>query len=187
MNPLKLYIALVHHPVLGRQGETIASAVTNLDLHDIARAAKTYGAAGYYVVTPLEDQKRLVERITAHWRSGGGARYNPLRAQAFDLIRVCDVLADATAHAAAEAGAAPLVVATSARQHSGAVNFNFLRDRLKEAPVLLVFGTSWGLAPALLEQADHILEPLTGKTEYNHLSVRSAVSIILDRLAGDRV
>ncbi|MFZ5564434.1 MAG: RNA methyltransferase [Thermodesulfobacteriota bacterium] len=182
-----MYVALVHHPVLGRQGETIASAVTNLDLHDIARAAKTYGAAGYYVVTPLEDQKRLVERITAHWTTGGGSRYNPLRARAFDLIRVCDSLADATAHAGAEAGADPLVVATSARRHPAAVSVNFVKDRLRQVPVMLVFGTSWGLAPELLDRVDHVLEPLAGKTEYNHLSVRSAVSIILDRLAGDRV
>lgn len=36
-------IALVHYPVLGKKGEIIGSAITNLDLHDIARTAKTYG------------------------------------------------------------------------------------------------------------------------------------------------
>ena len=41
----------------------IASAVTNLDLHDIARAARTYAVDGVYVVTPLEDQRALVERL----------------------------------------------------------------------------------------------------------------------------
>ena len=187
ISPVRLYIALVHHPVLGRQAETIASAVTNLDLHDIARAAKTYGVAGYFVVTPLEDQKRLVKRIIAHWTDGGGARYNPLRAQAFELMRVCDSLADAAALVAADTGTASLVAATTARPHPGAVTMDYLKNRLKTAPVMLVFGTAWGLAPSVLEQAGCVLEPLTGKSAYNHLSVRSAVSIMLDRLMEDRV
>ncbi|MDY6831438.1 MAG: RNA methyltransferase [Thermodesulfobacteriota bacterium] len=183
----RLYIALVHHPVLGRQAETIASAVTNLDLHDIARAAKTYGAAGYFVVTPLEDQKRLVKRIIAHWTDGSGARYNPLRAEAFELMRVCDSLADAAVLVSADTGKAPLVAATTARLYPGAVTMEYLKDRLNTSPVLLVFGTAWGLAPLVLERADCVLEPLAGKSAYNHLSVRSAVSIMLDRLAEDRV
>jgi hypothetical protein len=36
-----------------------------------------------------------------------------------------------------------------------------------------------------MEQADYILEPIYGPGEYNHLSVRSAVAIILDRLLGE--
>jgi hypothetical protein len=50
--------------------------------------------------------------------------------------------------------------------------------------VVLVFGTAWGLAPQALEQADFRLAPIAGAGEYNHLSVRSAVSIILDRALG---
>ena len=57
----KLYVALIHYPVVNKNGETIASALTNLDLHDISRAAKTYGLEAFCVVTPLEDQKDLVE------------------------------------------------------------------------------------------------------------------------------
>ena len=47
-----------------------------------------------------------------------------------------------------------------------------------EAPYLILFGTGWGLT-------SEILEPIRGKTKYNHLCVRSAVSIILDRLLGE--
>ena len=39
----RLYLALVHYPVVNRRGEVIVSALINLDLHDIARAAKTFG------------------------------------------------------------------------------------------------------------------------------------------------
>ena len=34
----------------------------------------------------------------------------------------------------------------------------------------------------IIELADHILEPIRGRDGWNHLSVRSAVSIYLDRL-----
>jgi hypothetical protein len=75
----KLYVALIHYPVVDKNGDIIASAVTNLDLHDISRAAKTYGLKSFYVVTPLEDQRELVERIISHWTNGIGAAYNPKR------------------------------------------------------------------------------------------------------------
>ncbi len=52
--------------MVNKKGEIIASAVTNLDLHDIARAARTFGVGRFFVVTPLADQKRLVEKIVAH-------------------------------------------------------------------------------------------------------------------------
>jgi hypothetical protein len=51
-------------------------------------------------------------------------------------------------------------------------------------PHLLVFGTAWGLAEAFISEADYILEPITGSPDYNHLSVRTAAGIILDRLLG---
>jgi hypothetical protein len=52
-------------------------------------------------------------------------------------------------------------------------------------PVLVVFGTGWGLAPTVVESADALLEPVRGvREEYNHLSVRAACAIILDRLLG---
>jgi hypothetical protein len=35
-----------------------------------------------------------------------------------------------------------------------------------------------------MAHADYILDPLAGAGTYNHLSVRSAVAIILDRLLG---
>ena len=50
--------------------------------------------------------------------------------------------------------------------------------------MLLLFGTAHGLAPELSETADYTLPPIESTTGYNHLSVRSAVSIILDRLLG---
>lgn len=43
-----------------------------------------------------------------------------------------------------------------------------------------------GLIEEVMESSDYILEPIRGKAVYNHLSVRAAVAIILDRLFGER-
>jgi hypothetical protein len=49
---------------------------------------------------------------------------------------------------------------------------------------MILLGTGFGLAPAVREQTDLALEAIRGSGDYNHLSVRAAASIILDRLHG---
>lgn len=178
-------VALVHHPVVDKNGETIAAAVTALDLHDIARATKTYGAGPFYVVTPLEDQQALVQSIIGHWVTGHGAQYNPDRQTALELVRLEPSLQSVLADMRSREGVTPKVVVTSARENGSNLDFAQLRALADDRqPVLLVFGTAWGLAPELMASADYHLAPITGKGDYNHLSVRSAVSIILDRVLG---
>ena len=177
----------MHHPVINKDGDVIASAVTNLDLHDLARIGCTFGVARFFVVTPLDDQQTLVQRILDHWCEGFGAVHNPDRRQAMARIRICNALADATAAIAERERQAPLVVATCARPGPRRIGFSQLRGRINDdRPCLLVFGTAWGLAGAVLDAADHILEPIRGVADYNHLPVRAAVAIILDRLVGGR-
>ena len=67
-------IALVHHPVLDAQGAIVTTAVTNLDVHDLARSARTYGCSDYFVVHPIAAQRELVARICDHWIDGPGGR-----------------------------------------------------------------------------------------------------------------
>lgn len=181
-----LHVALVHYPVVGKDGQTIASAVTNLDLHDISRAARTYGARSFFVVTPLQDQKELVDKIVSHWVSGAGSRYNPKRCEALSLIRVKESFGDVLADIASQGNGVPKTVVTSAKRRTGALGFSRLKALMQEnnVPHVLVFGTAWGLAEEFVETCDYILEPLVGCAEYNHLSVRSAAAIILDRLLG---
>ena len=50
-----LYVALLHHPVYDKNGAVVTTAVTNLDVHDIARLARTFGVRGFYVCTPVAD------------------------------------------------------------------------------------------------------------------------------------
>jgi len=178
-----LHLALIHHPVLNKNGEVIASAVTNLDLHDIGRAAKTYAAGSFYVVTPLADQAVLVQRILDHWVQGPGAAYNPQRRLALEAVRLRSSLEAVIRDIATECGRPPRLVATSAKTSDGCIGFDRLRERLEAGvPHLLLLGTAWGLSKELLRIADERLTPIRGAGHYNHLSVRSAAAIILDRL-----
>jgi len=182
-----LYLALVHWPVQDKRGGVIASAITNLDLHDIARAAATYNCRRFFVVTPLFDQRELAQKLIAHWQNGYGATYNPTRRKAFANVDLQPDLKDVTRAIFTETGQKPLVVATTARMTKGAVSYRFLKKRLQIGTAcLLLLGTAWGLASSVLEDVDAVLAPIEGPTAYNHLSVRSAAAIMLDRLMGKR-
>lgn len=182
----KLSIALVHYPVTNKNGEVIASAVTNLDLHDMARSARTYGVSAFYVVTPLEDQKTLAAKLVEHWLTGGGARYNPKRREALQLVHIRDNLQQVIADIERTRGQRPQTIVTCARPQAGSVTYGALRQTLGNGvPGLLLFGTAWGLTPDCMAAADIILDPVQGAGAYNHLSVRAATAIILDRLCGE--
>ena len=180
-----LYVALTHYPVINKNGDIITSAVTNLDLHDISRAAKTYGVRSFYVVTPIEDQKVLAKEIVGHWLEGIGSKYNPKRREAMELIKIKNSIDDVKTQIREYYGDFPKTVVTSARQKPDNLSFGKFREMLQDGNLyLLIFGTAWGLPDNFISEADYILNPVIGNTDYNHLSVRSAVAIILDRLFG---
>ena len=180
-------VALVHHPVVDKNSQTIAAAVTSLDLHDIARACRTFGVGAFYVVTPLTDQQELVRQIIVHWVTGVGAQYNPDRQSALELIRLKATLAEVMEECRIASGRKPCSVVTSARMENSDLTCSELKRIAQEdRPVVLVFGTAWGLAPEVVRDADYRLAPISGPGQYNHLAVRSAVAIILDRIAGER-
>lgn len=182
-----LYMGLVHFPVYNRAYERIASAITTLDVHDLARLARTYGVKRLFVVTPLEDQKALAERVLKHWQEGYGARYNPDRKEALTRACVKGSLEGAIAEVEALEGGTPVVVGTDAVMHQDRpLPYGEARDMIKNGrTVMLIFGTAWGLHPDVMERLDHVLMPISGVNGYNHLSVRTAAAIILDRLLGD--
>jgi hypothetical protein len=183
-----LFLALLHHPVLDKNGQIVTTAVTNIDIHDIARSACTYGVRRFFVVTPVRALRALSLKIIEHWETGFGSTYNLTRKEALALVAVEPDLDGTLVAIERETGQQPTVVATSARPAERMVRFDDLRDRLAAdpTPYLLLFGTGWGLAPELLQRADLRLEPVIGPTPYNHLSVRAAAAIILDRLYGTR-
>ncbi|MBP8644491.1 MAG: RNA methyltransferase [Syntrophobacteraceae bacterium] len=183
-----LYVALVHYPVLNRKGETIASALTNLDLHDLARAARTYNIPSCYIVTPLKDQQALARRLIRHWCQGVGKELLPERGEALGRLRIVENIAESVREIESRGGMPPTVWASSARERDRVLTHEEARKLLKEAgrPCLLLLGTGWGLAPEALNLADALLEPIRGINGYNHLSVRCAAAILLDRLLGIR-
>ncbi len=184
---MRLYIGLVHYPVYNKNHEIIASAITPVDLHDIARSAKTYGVKKFFVITPLDDQQGLAEQVRRHWTEGYGARYNRHRKEAIELVSVVPSLKGAIEEITEIEGKHPLVIATDASKHRDRViSYESARVLiLEERVVILLFGTAWGLYKSVMKGADYILAPILGKGGYNHLSVRTAAAIILDRLVGD--
>ncbi|MBI2393273.1 MAG: RNA methyltransferase [Deltaproteobacteria bacterium] len=185
----RLAIALVHWPVLDRSGATVTSAVTNMDVHDLSRSARTFGASDFFVTTPIEAQRTLVQTILGHWTHGSSAARIPSRKDALEIVRVVPQLDDAIA--ALGGRSAVEVWVTAARTDAGKpplADYAAARARLRSddaRAVLLVFGTSWGLTPALVDAADERLPPIRGVSSYNHLSVRAACAITLDRLVSD--
>jgi hypothetical protein len=183
----RIYVALMHHPVKNKAGDVVTTAITNLDLHDIARLARTYDLGGYYVVNPMPAQRELAGRIVSHWVEGFGSEYNPNRCDALRKISVVGTLDEAKAEIAAMHGSAPRVVATAARQADGAVGYPAMRREMEAGgPLILAFGTGWGLTDDFINGCDMALMPVSGRGGYNHLPVRAAVAIILDRLLGER-
>ncbi len=181
-----LYLALLHHPVLDKNGHVVTTALTNMDIHDIARSARTYGVRTFYVVTPVKALQTLAAKIMEHWQTGFGSTYNVTRKDALSVVRLERDLDSVLLDLEHQTGMRPRLVATSARNGANRVTFSALRTELSVSaePHLIVLGTGWGLAPEVTERADVMLEPIHGPTDYNHLSVRSAAAVILDRLRG---
>jgi hypothetical protein len=185
----RVAIALVHYPVLDRQGTPVTSAITNLDVHDIARTALTYGLGAFYVIHPIEAQRQLVERIKAHWISGSGGRRIPDRIAPMKLVHTMTTLDDAVSHFSG--GSAAWIWTTSAGALGQASTLSHRQAAaqllLPGPPVLLLFGTGWGLSKDVHDRATNLLDPIRidHAGTYNHLSVRAAAAIILDRLLGE--
>lgn len=182
----RLCMALLHYPVYDKNGQVVTTAVTNMDIHDIARSARTYGVPRFYVVTPVKALQKLALKILSHWEQGYGSEYNQTRKEALAVVRLKDTLDDVMLDVEREYGSKPKLVVTSARPGGKRTSFLELRDMLikSDQPFLLLLGTGWGLTDTILAQSDYLLEPIDGGTDYNHLAVRSAAAIFLDRLLG---
>jgi len=179
-------MGLVHFPVYNKNYQKIASAITTLDLHDLSRLAKTYGVKKLFIITPLVDQQKLADRILSHWIKGYGSRYNRHRKEALELACVIPSIEMAVKTVYEGEGEAPLTIATDASERDcRSISYESARGLLlDDRAVILLLGTAWGLHGEALKLMDYVLDPILGRTGYNHLSVRAASAIILDRLAG---
>lgn len=180
----RAYVALLHYPVYNSKLEKVASAFTNLDIHDIARACRTYGVRKFFPVNPVAEQRNLAERVVKYWTVGAGADFNETRAEAMGLVEIKAALDGVTAEIEKLEGVKPEIIATDARIGEKMVGYGEIREKIMtgDRPWLLLLGTGWGIAREVIDSADHTLKPLRSYGGYNHLSVRGAAAAIMDRL-----
>lgn len=182
----QLSAVLIHHPILDRERAVVTGAITNLDIHDISRSSHTYGLAAFYIAHPIAAQRELATRVREHWLTGSGSRRIPDRVPPMRGLRIVSSLDEALA----DSGPGTELWVTSARGGPRALPHEQARAQLagEGPPVLIAFGTGWGLADEVLERATHLLEPIRSPRQdgFNHLSVRAAAAILYDRLLGVR-
>jgi len=178
----RMYLALMHYPMRDKQGDVVSTAITNMDLHDISRTCTTYALRKYFVVTPLAAQREIAERVMKHWNEGYGSHYNHNRKQAFSGTQLKASLLETIDEIEKIEGERPVLAATTARTSRATTSYKDIAQVADEKPVLLLFGTGWGFVEEVFEMSDCVLEPIHGLAGWNHLSVRAAVSIILDRI-----
>ena len=182
-----LFVGLVHYPIYNKRMQVIATAVTNFDIHDIARTARTYDVKKYFLIHPHNAQKEIIQKIIGYWQHGFGRVYNPDRSEALDRVAYVADIAAAIDEVRKMTGTEPITVTTDARVYPNTISYRKARSMLQngDRPLLVLFGTGFGMEKETMAAFDYILEPVYGPSNYNHLCVRSAVAIILDRLAGE--
>jgi len=176
MNPeSRVAVALVHYPVRNRKGETSATAITSMDVHDFCRTCAFYDVGPVYFVHPSAGMHAMVKDITDYWLEGEGGARNPGRKEVLRQLRMVENLGEAIE------GFGGSVWYTSAKppaEHlqpaSGLLQI--------EGRHLIVFGTGWGLDELHLPTPSGWLSPIEGTGMVRHLSVRAALAIYLDRL-----
>jgi hypothetical protein len=149
-----------------------------------------------------------VGRIVGHWRKDQSQQYHPKRFDALSLVRLVHDFQEVKSAIRAECGEDPEVVMPDARPLANPVSYAQLRAELEDPkrtrPLVIVFGTGWGIAEPFYPEVHRILAPIHGPKQestessemsaelnensepkrYNHLSVRAAAAIVLDRLFG---
>src|SRR4051812_5781436 len=155
----RTHLALVHHPVVDRAGTVITTALTNFDIHDLARSAMTYGLAALHLITPVTSQRDKAEHIARLWMGDDQGEH---RARALELVRTADAIDTVIATLTADHKRPPVVVATSAKPSS----FPGLPRRhplelvaeaaLDPSPLLILLGSGWGLADALIPSVSRV-------------------------------
>lgn len=180
----RVYIALVHYPAYNNRLEVVSTAFKSIDAHDISRDATTYGVKKFYLINPVEEQRRLAGRLVDYWIEGEGRSFNETKSKAFGIITIMSTIEEAVEQIEGIEGKKPKIVVTDARFSDDMTGYRVLREKIFEntEPFLILFGTGWGLTLETIKAADYVLKPISGYSEFNHLSVRSAAAIVLDRL-----
>lgn len=181
-------VVLLHEGMHDKQAKTVTTSLTLIDVHDIARSSRTYGATNCFIAHPSPTLQKLARTLKGHWETGFGATYNPNRSDALSKLEIVCSLDDAVSKIHLRTGKLPTLVATSSRRGPGKLGYGELRTKIESTsdPFLIMIGTGHGMTPEVFARANVILAPIESTEEYNFLSCRSATAIILDRLLGLR-
>lgn len=165
----------------------MATSLTNLEIHDMARTCMTFGIDLCYIVSPLARQREIAEKLVHHWIHGYGATYNPARGEALRKVRIRTDIDRVVEDFGVDRK--PFIVGTSSRVREGKMmSYGDFHDFAMQGqqPALVLFGTGWGLTEEVVDRCDRMLEPISGAGDYNHLSLRVALGIIMDRIFSER-
>ncbi len=184
-----VYIALIHYPVYNKQLEIISTACKSIDVHDISRDATTYGVKQFFLVTPVVEQQKLAKKLIDHWIVGQGVKFNDTKSEAFEIVKIKNTIDDVITEIHKVENKEPKLIFNDESLNENMIGYNELRKKIFENdnPFLILFGTGWGIAQEITDKADYVLKPVRGFTNFNHLSVRSATAIILDRLLSCKI
>lgn len=188
MSPAPLYVGLLHDEMLDKTGRLVTTSLTMIDVHDFARSSRTYGVETTFVVHSSPTMRKLGRTLKSHWEEGYGSTYNPRRKAALEIVEFAETLDEAVAKIDSVHGELPTIVATAAKDGGERISYAELRSQMEitSKPIFMLFGTGWGMSPQLIAKTNLFLQPIKGPVPYNHLSVRAAAAISLDRLRGDR-
>ncbi|HHE39269.1 MAG TPA: RNA methyltransferase [Candidatus Cloacimonetes bacterium] len=181
-----IYLGLVHHPVYNKFRKVVTTSITNLDIHDISRSCLTFGVKSFFIINPIPTQKLMLNRILKFWKSEIANEYNPDRVNALSIINYAESIESSIQQIKKQEEVDPIIITTTAVKQKNHLKFEEYHKLKINKPVLLLFGTGNGLTDQVHNLADYILEPIYGVQNYNHLSVRSAAAIVLDRLYSEK-
>jgi len=171
----EIAVALVHHPVLNRHGDSCATAITSIDVHDFARSCAFYDVAPVYLVHPAAGMQALVHDMTDYYLSGAGGERNPSRKKVLQAIRCVNSVEEIL-----QMHDYQLWYASATPPGKSYIEpCKLLEIKGKH---LIVFGTGWGLDYKKMPKENGWLSPIEGVGKVRHLSVRAALAIYLDRL-----
>jgi len=171
----KIAVALLHHPVLNRHGETSTTAITAMDVHDFARTCAFYDVAPVYMVHPAPAMHALLDDMMDYYLNGAGGVKKPARKTMLEAIRCVHSLQEVL-----DEDDYQLWYTSADAPRSDVVDPSKLLEI--EGNHLIVFGTGWGLDVQNLSSENGWLSPIEGVGRVRHLSVRGALAIYLDRL-----
>jgi len=171
----EIAVALVHHPVLNRFGETSATAITSIDVHDFARTCAFYGVGPVYLVHPAAGMHALIHDMTDYYLKGAGGEKNPSRREVLQAVRCVNSVQEIQQDDDYQLW----YTSASPPEEKYMELYNLPKIKGKH---LIVFGTGWGLDVENMPKENGWLSPIEGIGKVRHLSVRAALAIYLDRL-----